>query len=92
MTSTAVAREVDGIGVVADDCTASDNLGRSSPAVWDELWRVHVMVHLHAAQALLPSMFERVAGYHVSTASGAARTAGARTGAIRAFTSSGRVP
>jgi NAD(P)-dependent dehydrogenase (short-subunit alcohol dehydrogenase family) len=96
-----VAREVDGIGVVADISTAAgvhaaiaqteqrhgrvdlylsnagigDNLGLSSLEVWDRLWGVHVMAHLHAAQALLPSMLERGEGYLVSTASGAALTA-----------------
>ncbi len=96
-----IAREVGGIGVVADISTAAgvhaaiaktaerhgrvdvylsnagigDNLGMSSPEVWDDLWRVHVMAHMHAAQALLPSMLERGEGYLVSTASGAALTA-----------------
>ncbi len=96
-----IAREVGGIGVVADISTAAgvhaaiaetearhgrvdvyfsnagigDNNGLSSPDVWDDLWRVHVMAHLHASQALLPSMLERGEGYLVSTASGAALTA-----------------
>ena len=49
--------------------------GLSRPEVWDELWRVHVMAHLHASQALLPAMLDRGDGYLVSTASGAALTA-----------------
>jgi NAD(P)-dependent dehydrogenase (short-subunit alcohol dehydrogenase family) len=52
-----------------------DGDGLSRPEVWDELWQVHVMAHLHATQALLPSMLERGAGALVSTASGAALTA-----------------
>jgi NAD(P)-dependent dehydrogenase (short-subunit alcohol dehydrogenase family) len=52
-----------------------DANGLSTPDVWDALWRVHVMSHLYAAQALLPSMIERGSGYLVSTASGAALTA-----------------
>jgi NAD(P)-dependent dehydrogenase (short-subunit alcohol dehydrogenase family) len=96
-----VAREIGGIGVVADISTlggvraaiaetearhgpvdlylsnagVGDNNGLSTPDVWDELWRVHVMSHLYAAQTLLPSMIERGEGYLVSTASGAALTA-----------------
>ncbi|HEY2302058.1 MAG TPA: SDR family oxidoreductase [Acidimicrobiales bacterium] len=96
-----VAREIGGIGVVADitrpegvkaaiaatetrhgpvdlfvsNAGVGDNNGLSTPDVWDELWRVHVMAHLLAAQALLPSMIERAEGYLVSTASGAALTA-----------------
>jgi NAD(P)-dependent dehydrogenase (short-subunit alcohol dehydrogenase family) len=96
-----VAREIGGIGVVADISTrqgvqaaiaetearlgrvdvylsnagVGDDDGLSTPDVWDELWRVHVMSHLYAAQALLPSMIERGEGYLVSTASGAALTA-----------------
>jgi NAD(P)-dependent dehydrogenase (short-subunit alcohol dehydrogenase family) len=96
-----LAREVGGIGVVADISTADgvrtaiaateaghgpvdlwfsnagigDGDGLSRPAVWDQLWQVHVMAHLHASQALLPSMIERGEGYLVSTASGAALTA-----------------
>jgi NAD(P)-dependent dehydrogenase (short-subunit alcohol dehydrogenase family) len=96
-----IAREIGGIGVVADISTRQgidaaiaetearhgrvdlylsnagigDDDGLSTPDVWDELWRVHVMSHLHAAQALLPSMIERGDGYLVSTASGAALTA-----------------
>jgi NAD(P)-dependent dehydrogenase (short-subunit alcohol dehydrogenase family) len=52
-----------------------DGNGLSTPEVWDALWQVHVMSHLHAAQALLPAMLERGEGYLVSTASGAALTA-----------------
>lgn len=96
-----VAREIGGIGVVADISTregveaaiaatedrhgrvdlylsnagAGDANGLSTPDVWDRLWQVHVMSHLYAAQALLPSMIERGDGYLISTASGAALTA-----------------
>jgi NAD(P)-dependent dehydrogenase (short-subunit alcohol dehydrogenase family) len=96
-----LAKEVGGIGVVADVSTAAgvraaiaateagpgpvdlwysnagigDGDGLSRPEVWDQLWQVHVMAHLHASQALLPAMIERGEGYLVSTASGAALTA-----------------
>jgi NAD(P)-dependent dehydrogenase (short-subunit alcohol dehydrogenase family) len=96
-----VARQVGGLGVVADIATADgvhraiaetearhgpvdlylsnagigDGDGLSRPEVWDTLWQVHVMSHLHATRALLPSMLERGEGYLVSTASGAALTA-----------------
>jgi NAD(P)-dependent dehydrogenase (short-subunit alcohol dehydrogenase family) len=96
-----IAREIGGIGVVADISTrqgvqaaiaetearhgrvdvylsnagVGDDDGLSTPEIWDELWRVHVMSHLYAAQALLPSMIERGDGYLISTASGAALTA-----------------
>lgn len=37
--------------------------------VWDHMWRLHVMAHVHAARALLPSMVERGDGYLIQTAS-----------------------
>ena len=38
---------------------------------WDRLWRIHVMAHVWAARALLPSMIDRGDGYFVNVASAA---------------------
>lgn len=38
---------------------------------WDRIWRVNVLAHVHAAQAVLPSMLARGEGYLLSTASAA---------------------
>jgi NAD(P)-dependent dehydrogenase (short-subunit alcohol dehydrogenase family) len=48
-----------GAGVEADDAT------------WDRIWRVNVLAHVHAAEAVLPSMLARGEGYLLSTASAA---------------------
>lgn len=48
-----------GMGVEADEET------------WDRIWRINVLAHVHAAQAVLPSMLARGEGYIVSTASAA---------------------
>lgn len=39
--------------------------------VWQKQWDLHVMAHLYAARAVLPSMIERGAGYLLNTASAA---------------------
>lgn len=39
--------------------------------VWQQQWELHVMAHLYAARALLPSMIERGSGYILITASAA---------------------
>ncbi len=38
---------------------------------WELLWQVHVMSHVYAARAVLPSMLERGSGYLLNTASAA---------------------
>jgi len=38
---------------------------------WDAIWKVNVLAHVYAAQAVLPSMLARGEGYLVSTASAA---------------------
>jgi NADP-dependent 3-hydroxy acid dehydrogenase YdfG len=43
-----------------------DDLG-----AWQRAWDVHVMAHVHAARAVLPSMLERGRGYLLNTASAA---------------------
>ncbi|MBI2711156.1 MAG: SDR family oxidoreductase [Actinobacteria bacterium] len=39
--------------------------------VWQRIWDVNVMAHVHAARAVLPSMLERGSGYLLNTASAA---------------------
>ncbi len=39
--------------------------------MWDRIWKVNVLAHVHAAQAVLPSMLARGEGYLLSTASAA---------------------
>ena len=43
----------------------------ASNAVWQMQWDLHVMAHLYAARAVLPSMLERGEGYLLNTASAA---------------------
>jgi NAD(P)-dependent dehydrogenase (short-subunit alcohol dehydrogenase family) len=38
-------------------------------SIWETLWRLHVMAHVYAARAVLPSMLERSDGYLLQTAS-----------------------
>src|SRR5687768_11832934 len=40
-------------------------------ALWDSMWKIHVMAHVWAARATLPSMVERGEGYFLVTASAA---------------------
>jgi NAD(P)-dependent dehydrogenase (short-subunit alcohol dehydrogenase family) len=40
-------------------------------AVWQKQWELHVMAHVYAARAVLPSMIERGGGYLLNTASAA---------------------
>lgn len=39
--------------------------------VWDALWQVNVMAHVHAAKAVVPAMLSRGTGYLLHTASAA---------------------
>jgi NAD(P)-dependent dehydrogenase (short-subunit alcohol dehydrogenase family) len=43
----------------------------ASDAEWGRCWDVHVMAHVHAARAVLPSMLARGAGYLLQTVSAA---------------------
>ena len=43
--------------------------------VWDLTWHLHVMAHVYAARAVLPSMVERGEGYLLQTASSVALSA-----------------
>jgi NAD(P)-dependent dehydrogenase (short-subunit alcohol dehydrogenase family) len=48
------------------------NQGIDAPdELWQRVWDVNVMAHVHAARAVLPSMLERGEGYLLSTASAA---------------------
>ena len=40
-------------------------------SAWQTCWDVHVMAHVYAARAVLPSMIERGGGYFVQTVSAA---------------------
>jgi NAD(P)-dependent dehydrogenase (short-subunit alcohol dehydrogenase family) len=43
----------------------------ASDEAWERIWRVNVLAHVHAAEAVLPSMLTRGEGYLLSTASAA---------------------
>lgn len=43
----------------------------ASNETWELLWQLHVMSHVYAARAVLPSMVERGSGYLLNTASAA---------------------
>ena len=40
-------------------------------STWQAMWEIHVMSHVYAARACLPSMLERGSGYFLNTASAA---------------------
>lgn len=48
--------------------------------VWQQQWELHVMSHLYAARAVLPSMIERGEGYLLNTASAAGLLAAISSG------------
>lgn len=48
-----------------------DHAASASNDVWQLNWEVHVMSHVYAARALLPSMLERGGGHLVNVASAA---------------------
>jgi NAD(P)-dependent dehydrogenase (short-subunit alcohol dehydrogenase family) len=54
-------------GVSSTDGILSD----AANDVWQKQWELHVMAHLYAARAILPSMIERGSGYLLITASAA---------------------
>lgn len=43
----------------------------ASDEAWDRIWKVNVLAHVYAAEAVLPSMLARGEGYLLSTASAA---------------------
>lgn len=49
---------------------AGDRDPLSTPLdLWQTQWEIHVMSHVHAVRAVLPSMLERASGYFIQTAS-----------------------
>jgi NAD(P)-dependent dehydrogenase (short-subunit alcohol dehydrogenase family) len=52
-----------GIGMVGDE--------QSEPEMWDRMWAVNVMSHVHAARHLIPSWRARGQGYFLATVSAA---------------------
>ena len=52
-----------GIGMVGDE--------QSDIALWDRMWKVNLMSHVHAARHLIPSWVARGEGYFLATASAA---------------------
>lgn len=52
-----------GIGLVGDE--------QSDIALWDRMWGINVMSHVHAARHLIPSWVARGEGYFLATASAA---------------------
>lgn len=51
--------------------SASGTLSDAANEVWQQQWELHVMAHLYATRALLPSMIERGEGYFLITSSAA---------------------
>jgi NAD(P)-dependent dehydrogenase (short-subunit alcohol dehydrogenase family) len=47
------------------------NAASAAEAAWEKNWRIHVMAHVYAARAVLPSMIARKQGYFLNTASAA---------------------
>jgi len=56
-----------GIGTASEGAFGMD----ASAEQWQRIWDINVMAHVHAAQAVLPSMVERGSGYLLQTSSAA---------------------
>lgn len=60
------------IDLLVSNAGIGTGMGIDAPAeVWQRIWDVNVMAHVHAANAVLPSMLERGHGYLLNTASAA---------------------
>jgi len=67
-----VERSVGPIGLFCSNAGLGVREGaHPPPATWQRLWDVHVMAHVHAAEALLPRMKARGGGWLLHTASAA---------------------
>ena len=61
---------VSNAGFGAKELDLDDALSAPDP-MWQRMWDVHVMAHVHAVRAVLPGMLERGDGYLVNVASAA---------------------
>src|SRR4051812_32129195 len=60
------------IDVFCSNAGITTGVGLDDPdAIWQRAFRVHVMSHVYAARAVLPSMLQRGRGWLISTASAA---------------------
>jgi len=60
------------IDVFCSNAGITTGVGLDDPdAIWQRAFRVHVMAHVYAARAVLPSMLQRGRGWLISTASAA---------------------
>lgn len=80
-----VKRTVDKYGPIDLFCSNAGAGGKgvltdAANEVWQKQWELHVMSHLYAARAVLPSMIERGSGYLLNTASAAGLLAALGTG------------
>lgn len=74
-----------GIDVMFSNAGIAPPCDLNSPAeLWDRVWRINFMAHVHAAKYVLPHMLDAGGGYIVSTASAIALTASATTSAYAA--------
>lgn len=60
------------VDIMVSNAGIGTNAGiEADPAVWQRAWEINVLAHVHAAQAVLPSMLERGGGAFVHTCSAA---------------------
>lgn len=68
----AVESELGPIDLMVSNAGIGSGAGLTGdPEAWDRIWRVNVLAHVYAAEAVVPSMVERGEGYILSTASAA---------------------
>ena len=74
-----------GVDVMFSNAGIAPACDINSPAeLWDQMWRINFMAHVHAAKYVIPHMLARGGGYIASTASAIALTASATTSAYSA--------
>lgn len=59
------------IDLFCSNAGRTTGVGTEAPELWQAAWDLNVMSHVHAAQAVLPSMLERGSGHLLQTASAA---------------------